>query len=187
MNRVLILSICLATGGLAIADSPTNTNPTPSPSTSSPARDDTSTQASKTHTSAAKIDLPSGVRLVASTEVGEVRAFPELDKRGKEANIQTEDVLAAAGRDDVFESDKSYQNVVAYFDGKVKRGELTQRSRTVNKTSTAWDFALASGQTESIIGRNTRPTTIETVLGGSTFERDTIERGTPGNKPSQER
>jgi hypothetical protein len=115
--------------------------------------------------------LPSGARLIATSQLDEVRSFPE---QSKDKHVRTEDTVGMGAVDNVYETDRAYKDAVGYYDGMVKDGALTEVSRKTTRTSTAWELKMKGGAYENVIVRNTRPTTIETVQAGTAFERDRV-------------
>jgi hypothetical protein len=75
---------------------------------------------------------------------------------------------------------------VHFYDAMIKDGTATQLSRTVTKTSTAWELRLTGGARESVIVRNTRPTTIETVQAAAASESETIKKDLGKEPPSMQ-
>lgn len=127
------------------------------------------------------VDLPTGVRLVGTAQVNEVRAFPEMNKIKHSA---TEDIVSAGAIDRTYETGQSYKDAVDYFDGMVKKGSATALSRTVTKTTTGWELQLGDGSMQNIVVRNTKPTTIETVQAVGRVERDTFDSGDASKRPN---
>jgi hypothetical protein len=125
------------------------------------------------------VDLPTGVKLVGSAQVDEVRAFPEMNKTKHSA---TEDIVAAGAVDRTYETGQSYKDAVNYFDGVVKKGSATELSRTVTKTTTGWQLQLGDGSMQNIVVRNTKPTTIETIQAVGSVARDTFDNGATQQK-----
>jgi hypothetical protein len=183
MNRGLILSLCMLGGGTVLAD-PVNSA---DKDTNTPTKADVTAPSSKlpkTSKMDKQVKLPSDVKLVATSEIAEVRSFPELNKN-KEATT-TEDTIGAGAIDNVYETQKPYREAVRFYDGMIKDGVATKLSRTVTKTSTAWEFRLNGGERQNVIVRNTRPTTIETVQAAAALERDTIKNDLGKDAPSMQ-
>jgi hypothetical protein len=130
----------------------------------------------------ASFDLPSGAKLIGTSEVKEVRAFPEMSKAThKNVNKRMEDIVAAGAVDNVYETKQGYKDAVGFFDAMIKNGSATQTSRTVTRTATGWELQLSDGSMRNIIVRNTQPTTIETIQAADSFQRDTLDDS--ANKP----
>jgi len=109
----------------------------------------------------AKITLPPGAKLVATAEVDQVRAFPEQQSaKGKGTQ---EEIIGLKAVDRVFEADRSYQDVVRFFDQEAGQGGNTQLSRDTTSTSTSWTIKVPQGRAVNVIVRNTKPTTFEVV------------------------
>lgn len=105
------------------------------------------------------IEVPESAKLVGSSVVDEIRSFPELGKGMK--TIQKEHLVGVAGVDRLFESERSFDETVAFFDHQLKSGGNRVRERVATPSAVVWSVKRPDGNVANAVVRNTRPTTIE--------------------------
>lgn len=104
------------------------------------------------------VQVPPNAKLVGTSEVDEIRQFPE-QKSGK----PMERIVGVTAIDRVYESERPYADAVKFFDQEFQRAGYQQTSRTVTSSATAWVVRRPDGNVANVIVRNTSPTTIEAV------------------------
>ncbi len=111
----------------------------------------------------ALIQPPPDARLVGSSTVDEIRAFPELYSRSPAVDGQPakEKLVGVEGVDRVFETHRSYAATVAYFDARFRRGGYRTQARVETATATAWSVKRPDGTVAQAAVRDTTPTSIE--------------------------
>jgi hypothetical protein len=104
------------------------------------------------------VQVPPNARLIGTSEVDEVRQFPE-QKAGK----PMERIVGVSALDRVYEVEKPYADAVKFFDTQFQQKGFQQMSRTMTPTSTAWVVRRPDGNVANVIVRNTTPSTVEAV------------------------
>ncbi len=104
------------------------------------------------------VQVPANSKLIGTSEVDEVRQFPE-QKSGK----PMERIIGVSALDRVYEVARPYADTVRYFDQQFQTQGYQQLSRTVTPTATAWVVRRPDGLVSNVIVRNTTPSTVETV------------------------
>lgn len=124
----------------------------------------------RARTPAAGIPLPSDARLVASSTVEEIRAFPELAGQAQtqpqavgQAQPAPEAITDVSATDNVYLTNKKYRDAVKFLDDQMKAQGLKPLVRAETPTATAWTVQLQNGTLENVVVRNTQPTSIETI------------------------
>jgi hypothetical protein len=106
----------------------------------------------------ALVQVPPNARLVGTSQVDEVREFPEQNG-GK----PMERIIGVSAIDRVYEVQKPYADAVKFFDAQFRQQGFQQTSRMVTATATAWVVRRPDGNVANVIVRNTSPSTVEAV------------------------
>jgi hypothetical protein len=107
---------------------------------------------------AAELPTPDDARLRGTVESDALREMPEL--KGARENLARD--LSVGGvhvRDQTWESDLAYADLVRFYDRALVGALLLERDEA--ETATGWTVKLDDGSVASVTLRNTRPTTIE--------------------------
>src|SRR5579885_1334256 len=115
-------------------------------------------QPKQQRTASGRLTIPLNSRLLGTASLGEIREFPE---ERQQSNIQR--VVGVEATDQSYESDRSYGDVVAFFDREFQGGGFQLQERTVRPHSTLWTVKRPDGMLARVAVRNTTPTTFEVV------------------------
>jgi hypothetical protein len=109
------------------------------------------------------IDLPAGATLLGSDTVVQIHAFPE-EPEGTWGDDRAADTgLGRRGTDRVFQSNASYDAVLAYIDRSLSKDGIQSTLRVASERATIWSIRAPGGEKLRVAVRNTSPTTIEIV------------------------
>jgi hypothetical protein len=102
--------------------------------------------------------LPAGVHLRGTVETDGIREVPEL-KGARLNRMRDESVAGVHVLDQTFEGDIGYHEAVRFYDRALAGALVIEREEA--DTTTGWLVKLDDGTLQSVIVRNTRPTTVE--------------------------
>jgi hypothetical protein len=108
------------------------------------------------------ISIPPGAKLLGSTRATEIREFPEVQSQKKNKN-PVAGLVGVSSVDNVYQIDRSFNDMVKFFDQQFKKGGTQVVERTITPTATAWMVRLPAGNLANVIVRNTQPVTFELV------------------------
>jgi hypothetical protein len=109
------------------------------------------------------LNMPDKAQLLGTAEATELREFPELQKGQTGKTTPTEKMVGVTATDRVYQSDRSYDATVKFFDGQIKSG-FQMIAKTTTPTATGWTVRSTDGMMINLIVRNTKPqATIETI------------------------
>jgi hypothetical protein len=109
---------------------------------------------------AALVRVPAGALAIAATTLDELRAFPEMagTSAGREFS-RAQKVIDVEGLDTLYQTEKSYDDTVSFFDTELKMRGFKILARTVTATATAWSVRRPDRTMANIVVRATTPLT----------------------------
>ena len=113
--------------------------------------------------SSSSLPMPDKAQLLGTAEAVEFHEFPELQK-GQGANKQPmERMTGVMATDRVYQSDRSYNATISYFDKQLK-DNYTVMAKITTPSATGWTLRSSDGKLTNLIIRNTQPkATIESI------------------------
>ena len=116
------------------------------------------TQQQESSDQAALIKPPPDSKLVGSSVLDEIRAFPEMGKGGRP---QAAKVVGVQGIDRVFQTKRKFSDTVSYFDRQFKQAGYKILARVETPSAVAWTVQRPDGTVANAVVRDTKPTTFE--------------------------
>jgi hypothetical protein len=108
------------------------------------------------------IKPPPDTKLLGTSTVDEIRAFPEMGIKGLlTGKPEKAKIVGVTGVDRIFQTNGSFADTVSYFDGQFKQSGYQVTARLETPSATVWTVKRPDGTVANAVVRNTKPTTFE--------------------------
>ncbi len=115
------------------------------------------------------IKPPPNAKLIGTSVLDEIRAFPEMGLKGLVTGKPAKErVVGVTGVDRLFQTDQSYADTVSHFENQFKQGGYKVEAKVESPSATAWTVRRPDGTIADAVVRNTTPTTVELAEVAST-------------------
>jgi hypothetical protein len=106
------------------------------------------------------LPVPPGAQPIATTAIDEVRGFAEMGSTsaGREFT-RAQRSVDVDGNDTLYQTERSYGDIVAFFDQAFKQPGFVVLARTVTLTATAWSVRRPDHALANLVVRQTTPQT----------------------------